>query len=418
MDAISSVVIVGAGHGGFQTAKSLRDRGYAGTVTVVESSEAPPYQRPPLSKAYLNGKSSFEDLHFAERRFYEESEIRVLSGVRAESIDSKERVVRLSDGTALAYGHLVLATGTKPRMLSVVGAAAEGVHVLRTVGDADQIAERLIDSRNIVVIGGGFIGLEFVSVALARGHNPVVLEFADRIMGRAVSEPVSGYFLDHYRQQGADIRLDCGVAHIETSNGRVVAVVDSKGDRHPADLVIAGIGVLPETSLAASAGLDIDNGILVDEHLGTSDPHISAVGDCCSYPSQHAGRAVRLESVQNATDHGRAVAAKIVGAPRAYAELPWFWSDQGTKKLQIAGLNFGHDRQIVRGEPAQGKFSVFLYKGDELVAVDSVDRPMDHMAARRLLSAGASLAPEDAADSAFDLKGYALRAGAVAAASS
>ena len=412
----ASVVIVGAGHGGFQVAKSLRDLGYAGAVTVINGDTEMPYQRPPLSKAYLTGKTGFDDLRFAAEDFYARMDVTLRNGVRAEIIDRAGRTLGLSDGTIMPYGHLVLATGTRPRELAVPGSDAEGVFVLRSVGDADAIAARMETSRNVVVIGAGFIGLEFVSVAVANGHAPVVLEFAPRILGRAVSEPVSEYFLSHYRQQGVDFRLGTGVARIETSDGRAVAVIDGNGTRHPADLVVVGIGVLPETSLAERAGLTIDNGILVDEFLGTSDPHISAVGDCCSYPSATAGRLVRLESVQNASDHGRCVAAKIAGTPRPYAELPWFWSDQGAKKLQIAGLNFGSDHQVIRGETASGKFSVFAYSGGELVAVDSVDRPMDHMSARRLLAAGVRLAPEDAADPGFDLKGYAIKAQATAAA--
>ncbi|MCG2623447.1 FAD-dependent oxidoreductase [Arthrobacter sp. I2-34] len=411
----ASVVIVGAGHSGFQTAKSLRDSGFTGPVTVLNGDAEAPYQRPPLSKAYLTGKSGFDDLRFAAQEFYARMDITLRNGVRAETINPAGRTLGLSDGTILPYGHLVLATGTKPRELTVPGSDADGVVGLRSVADADDIAARLETSRNVVVIGAGFIGLEFVSVAVAKGHTPVVLEFAPRILGRAASEPVSEYFLSHYRQQGVDFRLGTAVERIETIDGKAVAVVDSKGTRHPADLVVVGIGVLPETSLAEQAGLTIDNGIFVDEFLGTSDPHISAVGDCCSYPSTTAGRVVRLESVQNATDHGRCVAAKIVGTPRPYMELPWFWSDQGTKKLQIAGLNFGSDQQVIRGDLGGGKFSVFMYNDGELVAVDSVDRPMDHMSARRLMAAKVPLSPQDAGDPDFDLKAFALKARTAAA---
>ncbi|MDR7084128.1 3-phenylpropionate/trans-cinnamate dioxygenase ferredoxin reductase subunit [Arthrobacter ginsengisoli] len=414
----SSVVIVGAGHGGYQTAKSLRDLGYDKPITVLNEDGDMPYQRPPLSKAYLTGKSSLEDLSFAPADYYQAADITLMRNAMVKSIDRQARTVTLSDGSVLPYGHLVLATGTRPRELDVPGSTAEGVFSLRKLADADALAARLAASRDVVVVGAGFIGLEFVSVALAHGKAPVVLEFAPRILGRAASEPVSEYFASYYREQGVTIVPGTGVAEIETAGGAVSAVVDSNGVRHAADMVVVGIGVLPETGLAQRAGLAVENGIVVDESLGTSDPHISAIGDCCSYPSVTAGRMVRLESVQNATDHARCVAAKLVGKPRRYAEIPWFWSDQGPKKLQMAGLNFGSDRQVVRGDVPAGKFSVFLYDGDDLVAVDSVDRPMDHMSARRLMAAGIRLPPEDAADPGFDLKGFALRAQAAATARS
>lgn len=411
----SSVLIVGGGHGGYQAAKSLRDLGYDKPITILNEDADVPYQRPPLSKAYLKGEASHEDLKFAQDQYYDAAGITLRSNSVVESIDRSARTVTLADGTVLPYGHLVLATGTRPRELDVPGSAANGVFALRNLADADAIAAGLSASQDVVVIGAGFIGLEFVSVALAQGKTPVVLEFAPRIMGRAASEPVSDYFAAYYRAQGVTLLTGTGVMEIESRDGKVSAVIDSHGVRHPASMVLTGIGVLPQCGLAEDAGLAVDNGIVVDEWLGTSDPHISAIGDCANYPSVTAGRMVRLESVQNATDHARCVAAKLMGAPRTYAEVPWFWSDQGPKKLQMAGLNFGSDRQVIRGDVDTGKFSVFLYNNNELVAVDSVDRPMDHMSARRLMAAGIQLAPEEAADPGFDLKGFALRAQAAAA---
>ncbi|MHA6695237.1 NAD(P)/FAD-dependent oxidoreductase [Homoserinimonas sp. A520] len=405
--APESVVIIGAGHAGFQAAKSLRDQGYGGPVTVVDGNAGAPYQRPPLSKAYLTGKSPREELLFAAADYYSTAAIDVRDGVHAIAIDRTNQSVRLSDGSDLSYGHLILATGAEPRELAIPGHDAAGIHSLRTLEDADGISEQLQNATNVVVIGAGFIGLEFVSVALARGHSPIVIEAAPRVLGRAVSPVISEFFFNHYREQGATILLNTGVAEFETVDGRVSAVIDAHGVRHPADLVVVGIGVLPHAQLAEAAGLEVDNGVRVDEYLTTSDPNISAIGDCCSYPSATALRRVRLESVQNATDHARCVAAKIVGAPRAYAEVPWFWSDQGAKKLQIAGLAFDGDQAVVRGDVSSGKFSVFVYREGELIAVDSVDKPMDHMNARRIMAAGLELPAEAAADAEFDLKSFA-----------
>lgn len=405
--APESVVIVGAGHAGFQAAKSLRDQGYTGPVTVVDGNAGAPYQRPPLSKAYLTGTSPREELNFAAADYYRTAGIEVRDGVHATAIDRAEQLVRLSDGSGLPYGHLILATGAEARELTVPGHTARGIHSLRTLEDADGISEQLDTATNVVVIGAGFIGLEFVSVALARGHRPLVIEAAPRVLGRAVSPVISDFFLDYYLQQGVTVLLDTGVTEFETVDGQVSAVIDGNGVRHPAELVVVGIGVLPHARLAEAAGLELDNGVRVDEFLTTSDPNISAIGDCCSYPSATALRRVRLESVQNATDHARCVAAKIAGTPRAYAEVPWFWSDQGPKKLQIAGLAFDGDQTVVRGDVSSGKFSVFVYREGELIAVDSVDKPMDHMSARRIMAAGLDLPAEAAADSEFDLKSYA-----------
>jgi len=400
----AGTLIIGAGQGGYQVAASLREAGYSEPVTIVGDEPALPYQRPPLSKAYLLGDTTAERLLLRPASYYEKHTIGVVTGDRATVIDRAARKVTFASGKHLAYDHLVLATGAQNRKLPVPGADADGVLYLRTLAEADAIKERFHAAQQIVVAGAGFIGLELAAVASKFGKEVTVVEALSRCMSRAVSPVVSHFFAEAHIAWGNKPMLEARIAAVDTSNGRASGVTTADGRSVAADLVLVGIGIVPETELAQSAGLTLDNGIAVDAHLVTSDPNISAIGDCASYPDAATGNRIRLESVQNAVDQGRCVAARITGKLAAYAALPWFWSDQRDLKLQMVGLTSGCERTVVRGDVAARAFSVFCFNGDQLIGIESVNRAADHMFGRRLLAAGQSILPEEAADPDFDFK--------------
>jgi 3-phenylpropionate/trans-cinnamate dioxygenase ferredoxin reductase subunit len=401
---VTSAVIVGAGQAGYQVAASLRDKGYPGRIVLLGNEPGIPYQRPPLSKAYLTGALAGTRLALRPMTFYAKHGIDLEAG-QVVGIDRDRHRVRLADGRALGYDHLVLATGARNRKLTVPGAQLGGVLGLRTKADADRIRQRLGAARDIVVIGGGFIGLEFAASAAKLGLTVTVIEGSDRVMRRAVSPAVSQHYEALHARHGNRVVRGVAVAGLHGTS-HVTAVELADGTVLLANLVVVGIGVEPNTELAAAAGLAVDDGVVVDAHMSTSDPDISAIGDCATCPSRHTGSRLRLESVQNAVDQARCLAARLTGAPEPYTALPWFWSEQFDARLQIAGLSAGYDRAVVRGDPASGAFSVFCFRHDRLVAVESVNRVPDHMAARRLLAAGRSLRPADVVDD-FDLRTYA-----------
>ncbi|MBV9076825.1 MAG: FAD-dependent oxidoreductase [Methylobacteriaceae bacterium] len=402
------VTIVGAGQAGVQTAASLRQNGYAGRLILVGDEPGLPYQRPPLSKAYLKGEIEAEHLDLKPASFFAEQRIELVHD-RAEAVDRTNRRIALRSGGALPYDHLVLATGAHNRVLPVPGAELDGVFGLRIREDADRLRPRLAAGRRVVVVGAGFIGLEFAAVAASLGLSVTVLELADRPLARAVTPETSAAFGRAHAGWGVRIALADGLSRIVGEAGRVTAVETTRGERLPADLVLVGIGVLPTIALAAEAGLAIENGVRVDAHLVTSDPAISAIGDAAAFPHAATGEPIRLESVQNAVDGARAVAARLAGHPAPFAPVPWFWSDQGSLKLQIAGLMGRPDETIVLGEPDALRFSVLGFRSGRLVAVESVNRPADHMAARRILGALTGPTPREASTPGFDLKGWALR---------
>jgi 3-phenylpropionate/trans-cinnamate dioxygenase ferredoxin reductase subunit len=402
--ATAGVVIVGGGQAGFQVAASLRALGHAGPIRLIGAESDPPYQRPPLSKAYLLGKMERERLLFRQPAFYAAQGIELLLGDAAIAIDRAARTVATATGRVVPYDTLVLATGTRVRPLPVPGTELAGVAYLRTLAESEGLARRIAEARRVVVVGGGFIGLEVAAAARLLGKPVIVLEAADRLMGRVVAPVISAFYAELHRGRGVELVLEARIARLEGEGGKVTAVVMADGARHPADLVVVGIGVLPNVELAAAAGLACENGILVDELGRTGDPRIFAAGECTSHPSRFAGGRVRLESVQNAVDQAKAVAAAILGGREPYDEVPWFWSDQYEVKLQMVGLSQGHDARVVRGDPAGGRFSVFYFKDGRLVAIDSINRPGDHMVGRKLLGAGTTLTPAQAADEAFDLK--------------
>lgn len=392
------VVIVGAGQAGFQAAASLREEGYEGPVTLVGAEPGLPYQRPPLSKGFLTGKTAGPQLALRPQAFFAAGRIELLAGERVEAIDRAAREVRLASGSVLAYGHLVLATGALPRMPAIPGTALEGVQALRTLEDARALAGRLAPGRRLVVVGAGFIGMEVAAIARGLGLEVDLLEFAGRAMQRSVSEPVAAFLAGALAQQGVRLHFSAGARSFQGEGGQVRAVATSAGQALPADAVLVGVGVEPEVSLAASAGLAVHDGILVDEQLRTADPAISAIGDCARFAGPQDDAPVRIESVQNAVDQARCVAARLAGRPAAYRKVPWFWSDQGEHRLQIAGLAGPADEAVLRGDPATRRFSVLRLRAGRLVAVESINHAGDHMAARKLLAAGPVAVAREAAD--------------------
>ncbi len=398
-----SVLIVGAGHAGFQLAASLRQHGFGERIGLINDEAHLPYQRPPLSKAYLKGEGRPDSLMFRPDKFYREQNIELIAG-RVVSIDRGARRLVLASGVSLEYGHLVLATGARNRLLDIPNAHLEGVRYLRTLDESEALRQRIAHAQRVVVIGAGFIGLEFAATARAKGLEVDVVELGARVMARAVTAEISDYFQERHTAAGIRIHLGGQATSIESDGPRVTGVSLSDGRRVPADLVVVGVGVLPNVELAGEAGLDVAAGIIVDEQLLTSDRDISAVGDCALFASPRFGGSLRLESVQNATDHARCVAARLTGDAKTYDGQPWFWSDQGDDKLQIAGLTTGYDRVVMRGDRAQRSFSAFCYKSGKLVGVESINRASDHVFGRRILGLNRSIEPEQAADLSFDLK--------------
>src|SRR5438105_3130595 len=408
--AQEAVVTVGAGHAGFQLAASLRQGGFDGTIILLGEEPVLPYQRPPLSKDYLDGKIGLDLLLMRPEAFYRDHRIDYLAGTRAAEIDRAAKRLRLASGEQLDYDHLVLATGARNRVPPLPGIELDGVCYLRTLAETDQLRERLDAAEHVLVIGAGFIGLEFAAVAHSHGKPVRILELTDRVMGRVVCPPTSEFFAAAHRRTGVEFGFGAQAVRIAARTtgpfgGRVDHVELASGERVAADLVLVSIGVVPNGELAAAAGLAVANGIVVNQELSTADSNISAIGDCCAFPSQHAqGAMTRLEAVQNAADHARCVADRILGKPHPYTALPWFWSEQGPLRLQIAGLTAGHDHTVLRGSVESGEFSVFCYRAGELLGIESVNRPADHAHARRLLSAGRQVTPEQAADDSFDLR--------------
>jgi 3-phenylpropionate/trans-cinnamate dioxygenase ferredoxin reductase subunit len=397
------VLIVGAGHAGFQVAASLRQHGYGERICLINDEAHLPYQRPPLSKAYLKGEGRPDSLMFRPDKFYHDQNIELI-GDRAVSIDRVARRLSLASGSSLDYGHLVLATGARNRLLDLPNANLADVRYLRILDESEALRQRLSSAKGVVVIGAGFIGLEFAATARAKGLEVDVIELGTRVMARAVTAEISDYFQARHLAAGIRIHLGVQVTSIESDGAYVTGVSLSDGRHLGADLVVVGVGVTPNVELAAEAGLSVASGIVVDEQLLTADPNISAVGDCALFASPRFGGSLRLESVQNATDHARCVAARLTGDAKAYDGLPWFWSDQGDDKLQIAGLTTGYDRVVLRGDRAHRSFSAFCYKAGQLVGVESVNRAADHVFGRKILGLNRSIEPEQAADVSFDLK--------------
>jgi 3-phenylpropionate/trans-cinnamate dioxygenase ferredoxin reductase subunit len=398
-----TVLIAGAGHAGFQLAASLRQHGFGERICLINDEAHLPYQRPPLSKAYLKGEGRPDSLMFRPDKFYRDQNIELI-GDRAAFIDRTARRLVLESGALLDYGHLVLATGARNRLLDIPNANLPDVRYLRILDESELLRVRIATARHVVVIGAGFIGLEFAATARLKGLEVDVLELGTRVMARAVTAEISDYFQQRHTAAGIRIHLGVQATSIERDGTNVTGVSLSDGRHIPADLVVVGVGVLPNVELAAEAGLPVAAGIIVDQQLLTADPDISAIGDCALFASPRFGGSLRLESVQNAADHARCVAARLTGDVKPYDGQPWFWSDQGDDKLQIAGLTTGYDRVVVRGDRAERSFSAFCYKAGQLVGIESVNRAADHVFGRKVLGLNRSVTPEQAADLSFDLK--------------
>ena len=407
------ILIIGAGQAGLQLAMSLREEGFVGNVTLIGDEADLPYQRPPLSKAYLRGEADIDNLRLRPEAFFDQHRVTLRRGERVARLERAERHAVLASGETLSYDHLILATGARNRRLDIEGAGLEGIFQLRSRPDADALKDGLRACRRLVIVGAGFIGLECASVTRALGKEVIVVEAADRPMPRTLSAETASAFLRMHHESGVGFVFEDSVTRLHGDTaGRVIGVVTRSGREIAADLVLIGIGIVPNIELAVDSGLEVANGIVVDEHLLTSDPAISAIGDCCTHPSRFAdGSKLRFESVQNAIDQARCVAARLAGRPKPYASVPWFWSDQGKWKLQIAGLSTPYEKAVRRDGARDGQFSVFCFTGGRLTGVESVNSPADHMAARKLFGGGAALALEEVESPSFDLRAAALSGG-------
>jgi len=397
-----TVVIAGAGQAAAQAIISLRHGGYGGDILLVGDEPYPPYQRPPLSKKFLAGELEQERLHLRPEQYYREHGVELRLGTRVEAIDRRRHTVTI-DGRAVSYGKLILATGSHVRRVPIPGQDLPQVHYLRTIDDVRGIQAGFRPGRRLVVIGGGYIGLEVAAVAVTAGLDVTVVEVADRVMARVVGPPVSQFYLQAHQQAGVRFLLGAGVAGIR-SDGAGMTVACTTGTELPADLVVVGVGILPATALAEAAGLECSNGIVVDEFCRSSDPDIYAAGDCTSHPNRLLGRRLRLESVHNATEQGKTAALDILGQAEPYAQVPWFWSDQYDLKLQMTGIAENYSSLVLRGDPASRAFAVFYFAGAQLIAVHAINSPREFMLSKKLIADGARLDAAAIADNSVPFR--------------
>jgi 3-phenylpropionate/trans-cinnamate dioxygenase ferredoxin reductase subunit len=397
------VAIAGAGHAAGQVVATLRQKKFDGTVMLIGEEPWLPYQRPPLSKKFLAGELDAERLHFKPENFYDDAGIEVRLDTRIDTVDRGSRTLQTAAGDKLSFDKLVIATGARPRLLDVPGVELEGIHYLRTIADVTAIRSQLSEGTRLSIVGAGYIGLEVAAVASQMGAVVTVIEMEDRVMSRVVSPAVSEFYQKEHLSHGVRLVLSTGVTGFGGYR-QVNAVKLSSGDEIAADLVVIGIGIVPNTELASGAGLDIDNGIVVDDHCRTSDPDIFAVGDCTLHPNDILGYRLRLESVHNAVEQAKTAASNICGEDSRYAQVPWFWSDQYDLKLQIAGLSQGYDQSIVRGDPDSRSFSCLYLRDGQLIAVDAVNSPKDFMQSKVLIAAHAVVDPALLADTDLELK--------------
>lgn len=396
---MKDVVVIGAGQAGASLVAKLRNSGFTGGLTLIGEEPVPPYQRPPLSKAYLLGEMELERLYLRPESFYSDNDITLMTGAKVTGVDRVLKTVTVGEQT-ISYDELVLTTGSDPRHLpAAIGGALDGVYTVRTLKDVDDMAPEFRKDASVLIIGGGYIGLEAAAVAAKKGLKVTLVEMADRILQRVASPETSGFFRQLHRAHGVDLREGVGLDRL-TGEGRVSGAKLTDGTELEVDFVIVGVGITPATSLAEMAGVELENGIKTNSKGQTSDPNIWAAGDCASFPFK--GQRIRLESVGNAIDQAELVAENIMGAEKDYTAKPWFWSDQYDCKLQIAGLNTGYDTVITR--EGDGSVSYWYYKENHLIALDAMNDPRAYMVGKRLIEAGKTPDPEAVADPATDLK--------------
>ena len=403
MNTNTVTVIIGAGQAGCDLATALRQQGYAGRIILLGDEPVPPYRRPPLSKTYLSGDIGEEALYIKPRAAYAKQDIDLRTGVRVTAIDRDAHTVTLDNGESIRYDKLAITTGGRPRLLPLAGADKPNVHYVRTLEDINRLREQFKPGRRLVIIGGGYIGLEAAAVGIKKELHVTLVEALPRLLARVTGPELSRYYDGVHRRHGVDIRLGAGVEALEGGQ-QVESVVLQDGTRLPADLVIVGIGLIPNTELAEQAGLEVDNGIIVDLYARTSDPDIVAAGDCTNHENGFLGRRLRLESVPNASEQGRVAAASICGQQVAHAGVPWFWSDQYDLKLQMVGLSQGYDRVVIRGSMEADSFAAFYLKDGVVIAVDAVNRPQDFMVGKKMVAARLKADPATLADESVVLK--------------
>lgn len=399
----STVVIAGAGHAAGQVVATLCQRKYEGNIVLIGEEPWLPYQRPPLSKKFLAGEMPAERLYVKPPAFYENAGVTVRLGTRIAKIDRRGKCVIDASGRETGYDELVLAFGARVRRLDLPGVDLDGVHYLRNVQDVRDIHARMGAGRRICIVGAGYIGLEVAAVASQLGMDVTVVELLDRVMKRVVSPELSAFYEREHRAHGVKIRLDTGIEAF-VGDGQVRGLLLADGTEIPADVVVIGIGIVPNTELAADAGLPVNDGIVVDQYCRTEDPNVYAVGDCTFHPNPVVGRSIRLESVQNALEQARTAAAVIAGERATYAQVPWFWSDQYDLKLQIAGLSQGYDETVLRGSPDKRSFSCVYLREGRVIAVDAVNHPKDFLQAKKVIADGGAVDRDRLADAAIELK--------------
>ncbi len=401
---MSTIVIVGAGHAAGQAAASLRQQGYEGEVVIIGDEPHIPYQRPPLSKQYLSGEQGIERVYLRPEKFYAAKNITVKTGVRVVQIDTAAQTVTTDGSETLAYEKLLIATGSRPRRLNIPGGDLPGIHYLRTISDADAIRSEMAPGKKMVIVGGGYIGLEVASVGIAQDLEVHVLEMEARILQRVTTPEMSTFYHELHTIRGVHLHTSTVVSGF-SGDGRVRAVLAGKENDEkafPADLVLVGIGIVPNVELAHDAGIECDNGIIVDDHCRTSVANVFAAGDCTNHPNALLDRRLRLESVPNAMEQARVAATNMCGGEKTYASVPWFWSDQYDLKLQMVGFSADGDTQVIRGDKAENHFAVFYLKDGILVAADAVNSPREFMVCKQLV--GKPVDADKLADPETDLK--------------
>ena len=397
---MSGMVIIGAGHAAGQAAASLRQEKYEGPITIIGDEPHIPYQRPPLSKQYLSGEQAIERVYLRPEKFYDDKDVTLKLGVSATEIDREAKQVVLDSGETVPYNKLIIATGSRPRILNIEGSDLKGIHYLRTIADVDAIRNEMAAGKNLVIVGGGYIGLEVASVGIEKGLNVHVLEMESRILQRVTTPEMSEYYHNLHSGRGVNIHTDTMVSGFAGSEQvEQVLCGDASFD---ADLVIVGIGIIPNIELAQAAGLECDNGIVVDDHCRTSDPEIYAAGDCTNHPNPLLDRRLRLESVPNAMEQARVCVSNMLGGDKVYAAMPWFWSDQYELKLQMVGFSADGDEHVLRGNMEENQFAVFYLNNGKVVAADAVNSPKEFMVCKQLV--GKAVDPAALANPETELK--------------